>query len=193
MSERTRDILREHEYDGIQEYDNPTPGWWNLILIGTFVFSIVYFLYFHMSTISKSVAAVFVEDVAADVKLRFAEIGELKPDAATIVAYTTKAEWVSYGGSVFKAQCVSCHGTEGAGVVGPNLTDNVYKNVKKVEDLARVVSDGAGNGAMPAWKTKLHPNDIVLVSAYVATLRGKNIAGRAAEGDAIPPWPSVTK
>ena len=29
MSDEER--LMDHEYDGIQEYDNPTPGWWNLV------------------------------------------------------------------------------------------------------------------------------------------------------------------
>jgi cytochrome c oxidase cbb3-type subunit 3 len=43
---------------------------------------------------------------------------------------------------------------------------------------------------MPAWKTRLHPNEIVLVAAYVASLRGKNLPGpRGPEGEKIPPWP----
>ena len=48
------------------------------------------------------------------------------------------------------------------------------------------------NGAMPAWKTRMHPNEVVLVAAYVATLRGKNLPGpRPAEGAAISPWNSA--
>ncbi|MFN9977437.1 MAG: cbb3-type cytochrome c oxidase N-terminal domain-containing protein, partial [Phycisphaerae bacterium] len=39
---RARDHLSDHEYDGIREYDNPTPGWWHLIFIGSVFFSIMY-------------------------------------------------------------------------------------------------------------------------------------------------------
>jgi cytochrome c oxidase cbb3-type subunit III len=38
-----------------------------------------------------------------------------------------------------------------------------------------VIADGAGNGAMPAWRNRLHPNELLLVSAYVASLRGQNL------------------
>ena len=45
---------------------------------------------------------------------------------------------------------------------------------------------------MPAWRNRLHPNEIVLVSAYVANMRGKNLPGpRGAEGEVIPPWPDA--
>ena len=75
--------------------------------------------------------------------------------------------------------------------MGPNLTDNYYKNVHKVEDIVRVIAQGAGNGAMPAWGTRLLPNEIVLVSAYVASLRdsGEHEGGKLPEGSEIPPWP----
>jgi cytochrome c oxidase cbb3-type subunit 3 len=77
-------------------------------------------------------------------------------------------------------------------LVGPNLTDEYYKNVKQLIDVARVIQEGAANGSMPAWKSRLHPNEIVMVAAYVANLRGKNLKGpRGQEGQAIPPWPAA--
>jgi len=45
---------------------------------------------------------------------------------------------------------------------------------------------------MPAWKNRLHPNEVVMVSAYVANLRGQNLTGpRPPEGPVIPPWPKA--
>jgi len=186
-----RDLLREHEYDGIQEYDNPTPGWWNLIFLGTFLFAIWYILYYHASTISTSVAQGYEVDVADDLRRRFSTIGDLKPDQPTLLQYMVNPEWKLVGQSVFKANCVSCHGSNAAGQIGPNLTDDYWKNVKELTDIPKVITGGAAAGAMPAWKTRLHPNEIVLVAAYVASLRGENLPGpRGHEGEVIPPWPA---
>jgi cytochrome c oxidase cbb3-type subunit 3 len=190
MADSERDVVREHEYDGIQEFDNPTPGWWNFIFFASFVFSVWYFLYHHASSISVSVAQGFENDVADDLRKRFSSIGDLKPDEPTLLKYMANAEWKAFGASVFKAQCVSCHGPDAAGQIGPNLTDDTWKNVRQLTDIPATIANGAGAGAMPAWKNRLHPNEIVLVAAYVASLRGKNLPGpRGPEGVTIPPWP----
>jgi len=191
MTDTSRDVLQDHEFDGIQEYDNPTPGWWYLIFFGTFLFAVWYFLYYHMSTISTPVSVEYQEATAADMKKRFGEIGDLKPDAATVVRFMNEPGWLQFGASIFKTNCVSCHGANGQGQVGPNLTDDYYKNITKIEDIPRVIANGAANGAMPAWKTRMHPNEVVLVASYVASLRGKNLPGpRGHEGTEIPPWPA---
>ncbi len=193
MASNERDVVLDHEYDGIREYDNPTPGWWNFIFFTSFVFSIWYFLYYHSSTISTSVAQGYENDVTEDLKKRFSTIGDLKPDEATLIKYMNNVEWRAVGASVFKTNCVSCHGSEAAGQIGPNLTDEYWKNVRQITDIPQVIMNGAAAGAMPAWKTRLHPNEVVLVAAYVASLRGKNLPGpRGPEGDKIPPWPAAS-
>jgi len=98
-------------------------------------------------------------------------------------------DWLAIGAAVFKTHCKSCHAENGQGLVGPNLTDDNYKNGKELIDIARVIENGAANGSMPAWKNRLVPNEVVLVSAYVANMRGQNLEGRKAEGDVIAPWP----
>lgn len=183
----------DHAYDGIEEYDNPLPGWWKWLFIVTIMFSPFYWLFYHGGAAGRSVEDQYSVALATNTRLQFAEIGELKPDANTIVSYMDKDSWVKVGQSVFRANCISCHGREGEGKVGPNLTDEMYKNVAKVEDIARVINEGAGGGAMPKWSNRLHPNEVVLVSAYVATLRGQNIEGRTPEGRAIPPWPEAVQ
>lgn len=189
--------LTDHEYDGIREYDNPCPTWWHLIFLGTFVFSVFYFFFF-LGSFGWTTAEAYDSAVAENLKLRFAEIGELEVNEKTLVEYMGKPDWLAIGASVFQAQCKSCHGADGAGLVGPNLTDDNYKNVKQLIDIAHVVENGASAGAMPAWKNRLHPNEIVLVSAYVANLRGKNLAGpgdvvekRDGNYKPIPPWPTA--
>jgi cytochrome c oxidase cbb3-type subunit 3 len=191
MASEQRDVVLDHEYDGIREYDNPTPGWWSFIFFATIVFSYWYMLYYHSSTVATSVAQGYENDVSEDLRKRFSTIGDLKPDEPTLVKYMNNAEWIAVGASVFKTNCVSCHGTEAAGQIGPNLTDEYWKNVRQIADISQVILNGAAAGAMPAWKTRLHANEIVLVAAYVASLRGKNLPGpRGPEGEKIAPWPS---
>lgn len=181
----------DHAYDGIEEYDNPLPGWWKWLFVATIAFSPFYMLFYHGGAAGRSVEDRYGIALATNTRLQFAEIGNLAPDANTIATYMHKDSWVKVGESVFKANCISCHGRNGEGQVGPNLTDEMYKNVVKIEDIARVINEGAGGGAMPKWSNRLHPNEVVLVSAYVASLRGKNVEGRIPEGRAIDPWPEA--
>ncbi|MEZ6137139.1 MAG: cbb3-type cytochrome c oxidase N-terminal domain-containing protein [Pirellulaceae bacterium] len=187
--------LTDHAYDGIQEYDNPLPGWWKWTFVGSIVFSVCYLLYFHIGAPGRSVLESYDTALAANTLLQFGEIGDLEPDEATLTAYTShesKKNWLRVGSIVYKTNCVSCHGRDGEGKVGPNLTDDYFKNIRKIEDIARVIKQGAGNGAMPAWGERLHPNEVVLVSAYIASLRGTEAAGgKAPEGSQIAPWPEA--
>ncbi len=187
--------LLDHEYDGIREYDNPCPGWWKWLFFATFVFAPFYFFYFHMGKAGISVAKDHENAVADNIKLRFSEIGELTLDEPTMLQYMrdpAKAEWLSVGQSTYEQRCKSCHADGGRGSVGPNLTDEYFKNIKSLTDVITVISQGAGNGSMPAWKQKMHPNELLLVSAYVANLRGQNLpGGKAPEGQEIPPWPPL--
>ncbi|MCA9191605.1 MAG: c-type cytochrome [Planctomycetales bacterium] len=183
--------LMNHSYDGIQEYDNPLPGWWKWTFVGTIVFSVLYGMYWHVGAPGRTLAERYDVELDTNMRLQFAEIGDLTPDADTIMLATTKKGWLAIGKSVFRTNCISCHGKDGEGKVGPNLADDVYKNVKKVEDLARVIASGAGNGAMPAWANRLQGNEVVLVAAYVASLRNTLAAdqGKGPEGSEIAPWP----
>lgn len=181
--------LTDHAYDGIQEFDNPLPGWWKWMFVASIVFSVFYALFFHIGAPGRTIAEQYDAELAANTLLQFAEIGDLEGDEATVLEYMNKDSWMKVGAVTFKTHCISCHGRDGEGKVGPNLTDEAYKNVRKLEDIVRVLNKGAGNGAMPAWGARLHQNDIVLLAAYVATLRGKNVAGKAADGNPIPPWP----
>ncbi|MEN0111502.1 MAG: cbb3-type cytochrome c oxidase N-terminal domain-containing protein [Planctomycetota bacterium] len=184
------ELLTSHNYDGIQEYDNPTPRWWDLMFVGTAVFAVVYGVWFHAPTMGRTLDARYEASLAANMRLQFGEIGELEANEATVVKYMGDPDWLKVGAATFATHCVSCHGTDGSGISGPNLTDDHYKNVKQIVDIATVVRDGAAKGAMPAWGNRLHPNEVVLVASYVASMRGQNLpSDRPAEGQIIAPWP----
>lgn len=185
--------ITDHSYDGIQEYDNPLPGWWKWLFVLTAVMSPFYWAYFHMGMPGRSIHDEYDREAARIFERQFSKIGDLKPDQATMVEFMTDSEkqkYLAIGEAIYKANCVSCHGLNGEGSVGPNLTDDSWKNVTQLTDLINVIENGANNGAMPAWKNRLnHVNKVVLTAAYVATLRGKSVSnGKAPEGKPIPPW-----
>ena len=183
--------LTGHNYDGIQEYDNPTPAWWTWVFIASIFFSCFYMLLMTVTAGELSPEAEYERAAVANLKKKFGEIGTLEPDALTIVKYMNEPEWLQLGANVYKANCVTCHGLNAEGNSGPNLTDDAYIHVKSIEDIAKVINEGAKGGAMPAWSNRLHPNEVVLASSYLASLRGTNaVGGKAPEGEVPAPWPT---
>ncbi len=82
------------------------------------------------------------------------------------------------------AACFYCHGDNGRGrqeVGAPNLTDKIWlwANVpgadtpeKKLEAVKGVITTGLNKGVMPAWKERLKPEQIKLLTVYVHELGG---------------------
>jgi cytochrome c oxidase cbb3-type subunit 3 len=184
------DPITDHVYDGIQEFDNPSPAWLNWVFWGTVGFGIVYFLVYHVFHAAPSVKDQYEQALAAD-KARAAAVGVLAMDEATLLKLMDDSQALASGNAVYMTYCAACHLTDGSGIVGPNLTDNHYKNLKTLAEIPQVVANGAGGGAMPPWKAMISNNDIMYVSAYVASLRGKMLEGtRGQEGEEIAPWPT---
>jgi len=191
MSRRQGELM-DHVYDGIQEYDNPTPGWWHLIFWVTIAFSAVYGVFFHSSELGWTEQETLAREETRYFEKLFGEIGTLEGDEATLLRMMGDPKWLKVGSAVYAGNCAACHGPEGGGINGPNLTDDHYKNARGLTDVYRVVTEGVVDKGMPAWRNRLQQNQRVVVAAYVATLRGKSTAGaKAAEGDVIPAWPPV--
>jgi len=126
-------------YDGIQLGDGSLPLWWKLLLGAIVISPLLYFPYFHAGAAGRSPTERFETALAANSRLQFAEIGELTADEPTLVRFLGEPQWLSVGRSVFKTNCTQCHGIHGQGKVGPNLTDDQYKNVKHLEDIVTVL------------------------------------------------------
>lgn len=186
--------LTTHEYDGIREYDNPTPGWWHIIFIVTIIFSALYATFWHTSPLAWTVEEGWSDDQKAEWAKIFGTIGDLKPDEATVLSLKDDVRFMAIAKGTFLGTCAACHGPEGGGLSasGVNLCDDSYKNITKVDDLFNVITNGANNGAMPAHANRFSQNERVLLAAYVASLRGTTPAiAQPAEGVVIAPWPKV--
>ncbi len=184
-------LIKGHQYDGIQEFDNPTPLWWHLIWLFTMVFSVVYFfLSLESPWFVHQTDRLAAAQLAETARL-FGALGDLQADEATLVSLMQDEKWMDFGASIFQMHCTSCHAADGGGGIGPNLTDDNYINVTSITDIHTIIVDGANNGAMPAWGNRMHPKEAVLLSSYVASLRGNNSNRKAPEGEIIAPWPAA--
>ncbi len=124
-------------------------------------------------------------DPIADVR---AEIEAMEPSDEAVVRLSRRAEVVDAAGALFRQNCATCHNASGAGLTGPNLTDEVYLDIDRPLDLYEVITYGRHAKGMPAWDRSLDEAERLALAAYAAALRGTDQRGRAPEGEEIPPW-----
>ncbi len=179
-----------HAYDGIQEYDNPLPGWWKAFFIATVVFSAGYLGWFHLGGPGRSDHAVYAAEVKAYERARIerdaADVNSVTEQ--TLAAAAADRELVGRGREVFAATCVSCHQADGSGLIGPNLTDDHQLHGSSRKDVFTTIRNGVPNTAMVPWSAQLAPAEVVAVAAYVITLRNHPLPGKPAEGAAVGPF-----
>ncbi|MDB4960089.1 MAG: cytochrome c class [Myxococcales bacterium] len=176
-----------HDYDGIREYDNPMPGWWKSIFIGSVMFAGFYGLYFHLMDWGHTDAQAYRLELAdydskKEVRAR-AEAANVSENA--LASGARDPRMLEHGAAVFKTKCVTCHADDGRGLIGPNLTDLRQLHGATRMDLYATITNGVPGTAMLAWGEQLPQTDILAVAAFVTTLRGQNIAGKAPEGVAV--------
>lgn len=190
------DELTGHCYDGIEEYDNPTPGWWHLLFIGTVAFSVAYVLWYHLSGAMPSLPDRHDRAQLVAEQRKFGEIQKLPMGEAKLLRVMSNENWLGMGRSIFQQHCVSCHAGEGQGMIGPNLHDEAYIAVSSMMDIVTTIKEGRLQQGMPPQR-QLNDNEVALVAAYAASLRGAPLPADLQppalepKGIAIPPWPTL--
>ena len=182
--ESDKDVLLDHDYDGIKELDNNLPPWWKYGFYLTIISAIVYMTSYHVTHSSKSSKEEYDSEMAeaeASVNAYRAKMAMNVDETNT--QFLSDADKLASGKVQFVKNCVVCHGPEGQGLVGPNLTDKHWFYGNKAGDLFKIVKNGTNKG-MKAWKDELSPVDIQNVISFIHTLQGTHPANpKAAEGD----------
>ena len=183
-----RDIMLDHEYDGIKELNNSVPPWLNYIFIGSLVFGIFYVMHFHVFGTGKTQA----EEYGAEMEVARIEMEQLMKSGAFIneenVTFLEDDASLNAGKERFVKDCSPCHGMNGEGNIGPNLTDDYWIHGGKVSNLFLTVKNGVPEKGMIAWGQQLNPKQIQEVISFVMTLHGTNPPnGKAPEGDLYVP------
>lgn len=170
-----------HNYDGIEELDNPLPNWWLFIFLGTIIFAFIYFLHYASGTGLTQTAELEIQmkNLPKPAEKIWTEEELNAPFGAP--------ENIASGKAIFVAKCVACHGNEGQGVIGPNLTDNFWIHGKgQRKDILDVVQKGVVANGMPAWGGVISESEAVHVSAFVYSLKGTKPANpKAPQGEEV--------
>ena len=176
--------LRSHNYDGIQEYDNDLPKWWLWLFWITIIFAVIYpFIYdfgpgeFASETVDKEVSQLASKSSSA-AGSAVTEEGLLK--------LVSDPDTLNKGQVIYTTRCFACHAEKGAGLIGPNLTDDYWIHGGKITDIHKTVSEGVLDKGMLSWKGQLTPDQLNSVVAFVWSLHGTNPPnGKAPQGDFV--------
>jgi cytochrome c oxidase cbb3-type subunit III len=173
----------KHVYDGIEEQDNVMPNWWLGILFGTIVFAFAYWAYFEVWKAGAQPDEEYALDLAELEKKRPKQ-GPLDDQALAALAGD---ETLFRGGKeVFNANCVACHGPEGGGVIGPNLTDKFWLHGGRPSDIQKIIAAGVLEKGMPSWEPTLGPERVKQLTAFVLSIRGRNVeGGKGPQGEPV--------
>jgi cytochrome c oxidase cbb3-type subunit 3 len=183
--------LMAHSYDGIREYDNPLPGWWRAIFWASIVFAAVYFVYFHIGHWANTPDDTYKAALADyDSMKDRREAADAASVSETMLAdHANDPKLVAHGAEIFAARCVSCHTADGRGLIGPNLTDLYQIHGSTRMDMYKTVRGGVPGTAMLAWGEQMPAPDVIAVTVFATTLRGRNVAGgKAPQGERVEPF-----
>jgi len=184
MSEE-KTILIEHDYDGIQELDNPTPAWFMWLFYGTITFALCYLLIYHVFGVGQLQYDEYkTEMVQADLaKKAYLSKAANRVDENTVKLVSDPGVLAS-GKTIFKQTCAPCHGDNAQGNVGPNLTDDYWLHGGKINDIFKTIKYGVAAKGMPTWEKQLSPKQIADVANYIKSLKGSNPANaKAPQGE----------
>lgn len=158
------DPVRHHVFDGIAEYDRRLPNWWLLTFYATIVFAILYWFDRQIFPYSND-----TEDLRQDLSrieaTKLAQAGTR--DDPTLWKMSRNPAFVSAGAATFKTICVSCHGNELQGGVGPSLVDAVWLHGNQPLELINTVETGVPAKGMPSWGPMLGSKKVNELVAFI--------------------------
>ena len=173
-----------HNYDGIRELDNNLPPWWKYGFYLTIGIGFVYLIHFHVLQLGflspiigpgvSSAEEYEAEMIAAEEEkaLRLEKVANLVDE--TTVEALADAGSINNGGATYQKYCLSCHGAEGQGGIGPNLTDQYWIHGGSIKDMFATIKYGVLEKGMQPWKDLLKPKEIQEVASFIKTLEGTN-------------------
>ena len=174
--DREAEVATDHNYDGIIELDNSLPPWWVYMFYGTIIFAITYMIYFTYFD-GPTQQMEYDTEVAQAIQKKNEF---LKKTAAlvdeTSVLILTDATALAKGKSGYITKCAACHGMNGEGLVGPNLTDDYWIHGGGIKDIFKTIKYGWPEKGMISWESQITPMEMQQISSFIITIKGTNPA-----------------
>lgn len=180
-----KDIMLEHQFDGISELDNPTPAWFMWLFYSTIAFAFVYLVYYHVldyGMMQEEEYEIEMAEAKANREIFLASSANNIDESS--VKENLDAGTLEAGKSIYATSCIACHGDKGQGSVGPNLTDPYWLHGGTVGSIFKTIKYGVPEKGMISWEKTLSPKQISDVSNYIISLKGSNPPnGKAPQGN----------
>ncbi len=180
MSRETKkDELLDHEYDGIREFDNALPRWWLYGFYFTIAFSVVYVVNYHVLPTPlwgrPGMVAEYEAEMAEAERLA---ASRPKAAAAVVTAALTDEDSLAKGRAIYEGPnlCSACHREDLGGLVGPNLTDDLWIHGCTPAELVNNIATGfPTQGMLPYGSgTPLSDEELLQVVSYILSKAGSN-------------------
>lgn len=169
-------ILREHTFDGIQEYDQKLPNWWLFTFYIMIVFFICFWVYYYSFGGMNSPEAEIKAEMSKieTIKQKALEAMLDKLDDAVLVEWSQNKQILSKGEEIYKAQCVACHNQNLEGGIGRSLVDAHWEYGGKPMEIFNLVLKGSPADSQGFNQAKMAPYESILgaektaqVTAYI--------------------------
>ncbi|MEP4533453.1 MAG: cbb3-type cytochrome c oxidase N-terminal domain-containing protein [Cyclobacteriaceae bacterium] len=173
--EEEETVMTDHAYDGIKELDNRLPPWWLYSFYATIIFGVIYILNYHVfktAPLQEEEYIAEMKQAEAEVETYLASLDNLI-DENSVTFVEDDAELLG-GKEIFISKCAACHGQQGEGGVGPNLTDQYWIHGGDVKSIFKTIKYGVPSKGMISWQSQLSPKEMQQVSSFIYTMEGSN-------------------
>ena len=182
--EKEGEIMIDHDYDGIQELDNSLPPWWKYGFYMTIFVAVFYLFYYQVWGIGQNPTQEYLAEMesARIQKEAYEATNKDKIDENNVPM--ADAAGIAAGKEIFSNKCWPCHGKNGEGGAGPNLTDDHWLHKGGINDIYHSIKNGYPDKGMQSWAKEFTPKQMSFLASYIKTLKGTNPPGaKAAEGE----------
>ncbi|MFN5422324.1 MAG: cbb3-type cytochrome c oxidase N-terminal domain-containing protein [bacterium] len=182
--EKEADVLLDHDYDGIRELDNALPPWWKYGFYVTIVVGVIYLFLFHVTGTGKNPEQEYAAEMTEAQKMEEAYKAKTKTMVDENNITMADADGIAAGKALYTQSCVACHGANGEGGIGPNLTDNYWIHGGSLNKIYQTIKIGYPEKGMQSWQSMYSPVQMKNLTSYVKSIVGTKPANpKAPQGD----------